>query len=319
MGTSGTPTDSSAPSTRSRAGATPSSPGGPQSEVAGIDVIDGGRTSAFTSSNQDHSATSLTIRSKGHRDVVADLSTYEKRVNPDKRNTYGVVAGGKSCAPGELDAFFMKNWGVPATYRGQVDSHPYAVAYLGDGAWAVADAGGNDILRVDRRGHVSTIAVLPPQPLKLSAGQVAALGLPSCLTDATYNFEPVPTDVERGHEGRLWVSTLPGGPESPSLGARGSVYTVIPWRHSTKRVATGFLGATNLALGHDGSVYVAELFGGKVTRLNPGRTSTVLRTARPLSIEIHDDWLYVGTLADITFDPGAPVVKSPGSITRYHL
>lgn len=292
---------------------------GPQSEVAGIDVIDGGRTFAFTSSNEDHSATSLTIRSNGRHDVVADLSKYEKRFNPDKRNTYGVVAGGKSCAPGQLDTFFMKNFGVPAKYKAQVDSHPYAVAYLGDGAWAVADAGGNDILRVDRRGHVSTIAVLPPQPLKLSAAHVAAVGAPSCLVGATYNFEPVPTDVKRGRDGRLWVSTLPGGPEDPRLGARGSVYTVNPWHHSATRVATGFLGATNLALGHDGSVYVAELFGNKVTRLHHGRTSTVLRTDRPLSIEVHGDWLYVGTLADIAFGPGGPVVKSPGSITRYHL
>ncbi|MEW1955866.1 ScyD/ScyE family protein [Terrabacter sp. NPDC080008] len=292
---------------------------GPGSEVAGIDVIQGGRTYAFTSSNEDHSATSLTIRTKGRKDVVADLSKYEKRHNPDHRNTYGVVAGGKTCAPGQLDAYFQKNFGVPATYKGHVDSHPYAVAYLGDGAWAVADAGGNDILRVDRHGHVSTIAVLPPQPVKLSAAQVAALGAPACLAGATYNFEPVPTDVERGEHGMLWVSTLPGGPEDPRLGARGSVYTVNPWRHSTKRVATGFLGATNLALGCDGSVYVAELFGNKVTRLKHGHTSTVLKTDRPLSIEVKGSWLYVGTLADVSFGPGAPVVKAPGSITRYHL
>ncbi|GAA1990694.1 ScyD/ScyE family protein [Terrabacter lapilli] len=292
---------------------------GPQSEVAGIAVIRGGNTYAFTSSNDDHSATSLTIRSKGRPDVVADLSGYEKRVNPDKRYTYGVVAGGKSCAPGELDAYFMKMGGVPATYRGQVDSHPYAVAYLGDGAWAVADAGGNDILRVDSRGHVSTIAVLPPQPVTLTAKQVAALGGPSCLAGARFNFEAVPTDVQRGEDGRLWVSTLPGGPEDPSLGARGSVYTVNPWKHSTNRVATGFLGATNLALGDDGAVYVAELFAGKVTRLNHGHRSTVVTTARPLSVEVQGDWLYVGTLADISFGPGAPTVKAPGSITRYHL
>lgn len=94
-----------------------------------------------TLSNDDHSSTSLTIRSKGRPDVVADLSGYEKKANSDKRATYGVVAGGKSCASGELDAWFMKNFQIPATYKGQVDSHPYAVAYLGDGAWAVADAG----------------------------------------------------------------------------------------------------------------------------------------------------------------------------------
>jgi hypothetical protein len=292
---------------------------GPQPEVAGIDVIQGGATYAFTSSNDDHSSTSLTIRSKGRPDVVADLSGYEKKVNPDKRTTYGIVSGGKSCAPGELDAFFMKAFQIPATYKGQVDSHPYAVAYIGDGAWAVADAGGNDILRVDRRGHVSTIAVLPPQPVTMTAEQVAAMGAPSCLAGAKYNFEPVPTDVERGQDGKLWVSTLPGGPEDPSLGARGSVYTVNPWKHSAQRMATGFLGATDLALGQDGAVYVAELFGGKVTRLNHGRTSTVVTTDRPLSIEVQGESLYVGTLADVTFGPAGPVVNVPGSITRYRL
>lgn len=293
---------------------------GPQSEVAGIDVIRGGDTYAFTSANDDHSATSLTIRSKSRPDVVADLSAYEKKVNPDKHRTYGVVAGGKSCAPGELDAWFMKNTGTPATYKGQVDSHPYAVGYLGDGAWAVADAGGNDILRVDRHGRVSTIAVMPAQPVKLTAAQVSTLGAPSCLAGATYSFEAVPTDVQRGEDGRLWVSTLPGGPEDPSLGARGSVYTVNPWRHTSNRVATGFLGATNLALGDDGAVYVAELFAGKVTRLKHGHRSTVVTTERPLSVEVQGDYLYVGTLADITFGPsGPPVIKAPGTITRYHL
>ncbi|WP_256794447.1 ScyD/ScyE family protein [Terrabacter sp. Ter38] len=292
---------------------------GPQSEVAGIDVIRGGRTYAFTSSNDDHSATTLTIRSEGRPDVVADLSGYEASANPDAHATYGVVSGGTYCAPGELDTFFQNAFQLPATYTGQVDSHPYAVTYLGDGSWAVADAGGNDILRVDRHGHVSTIAVLPPQPVTLSASQVATLGAPSCLAGATYNFEPVPTDVERGTDGRLWVTTLPGGPEDPSLGARGSVYTVNPWKHSSKRVATGFLGATNLALGHDGAVYVAELFAGKVTKLKHGRTSTVVSTDRPLSVEVKGGSLYVGTLADITFGPTGPVVNAPGSITRYRL
>jgi hypothetical protein len=64
-------------------------------------------------------------------------------------------------------------------------SHPYVVASLGRGSWAVADAGANAILKVSATGQV-------------------------------------PTDVEVGPLGQPWVSTLPGGPEDPSLGARGS-------------------------------------------------------------------------------------------------
>lgn len=36
---------------------------------------------------------------------------------------------------------------------------------------------------------------------------------------APHNFEPVPIDVEIGDDGMLYVSTLPGGPEGPELGA----------------------------------------------------------------------------------------------------
>ena len=31
-----------------------------------------------------------------------------------------------------------------------------------------------------------------------------------CLVDALYNFQAVPTDVEQGPHGRLYVTTLPG-------------------------------------------------------------------------------------------------------------
>ena len=40
----------------------------------------------------------------------------------------------------------------PATYNGIIDSHPYAVANAPDGGWYVADAAGNDILKVSAVG-----------------------------------------------------------------------------------------------------------------------------------------------------------------------
>ena len=146
---------------------------------------------------------------------------------------------------------------------------------------SVADAGGNDLLKVDKApAHISTLAVLPPQPVTVTAQQAAALGAPDCLVGETYAFEPVPTDVEVGPGGRLWVTTLPGGPEDPSLGARGSLYSVGQGGRST-RVATGFSGATNLALSGDGSAYVTELFGGKISKVNrsTGKVSTFKQLA----------------------------------------
>ena len=47
----------------------------------------------------------------------------------------------------------------PLRYTGLVDSHPYGIASLGGNAWAVADAGGNDIVGVAANGDLSTIAV----------------------------------------------------------------------------------------------------------------------------------------------------------------
>ncbi len=58
--------------------------------------------------------------------------------------------------------------------------------------------------------------------MKVTKESAAALELPDCVVGVTYAFEPVPTDVEVGKDGYLYVTTLPGGPESPALGARGS-------------------------------------------------------------------------------------------------
>lgn len=281
-------------------------------EIAGVELAPRRHTMAFTSSTA--SGTALTIRRAGRADVVADLSGYEQRVNPDGGQHYGVAGAVSPCA-----ATWLKTaTGQDAAYTGEVDSHPYQVAYLGRGAWAVADAAGNDVLRVDRRGRVSTLAVLPPQPVRITRSMAAALHAPDCVVGLTYAFEPVPTDVERGPGGGLWVTTLPGGPEDASLGARGSVYRLSS-RGAARRVATGFAGATNLAVTRRGTIFVVEHFADKVTRLRDGRRSTVLRLPRVVSVETRPGRMYVGQLGDLSFsDPKAPpTVTSPGSVRVY--
>jgi sugar lactone lactonase YvrE len=68
--------------------------------------------------------------------------------------------------------------------------------------------------------------------------------------------------------GLLYVTLLPGGPEDPSLGARGAVYSVNARTGDVAFVACGFLGATGLALGPDGTIYVAELFGNRISTVS---------------------------------------------------
>ena len=46
--------------------------------------------------------------------------------------------------------------------------------------------------------------------------------------------------VEVGPHHRLYVTTLPGGPEDPSFGARGSVYKLSDRVYHPYRIATGF-------------------------------------------------------------------------------
>lgn len=279
-------------------------------EIAGVDVTKGGRSVAYTSTSADGRSL-LTIRSAGKRDVVADLGAYESRRNPDRHVTYGVVAGGNPCA----NAVFAELSGGQATYKGIIESHPYAVAALGGGAWAVADAAGNSILRVDRSGRISTLAVAPRRALRITAAIASAVGLPECTVGVTYAFEGVPTDVEVGRKGALYFTSLPGGPEDPSLGARGAVFR-IGHHGSTSRVAAGFLGATNLALSGD-TIYVTELFGGKVTAVHGKKRWTAHSIERPLAVETNGKALYIGQMADLDFETGEPL--APGSIVKVGL
>lgn len=282
------------------------------------DIAWDGRTYAYTSANEDHSDTRLTIRTPGKRDVVARISAYEAKHNPDGRTTYGIIGGGNACA----EAILGQMTGGPATYQGQVDSNPYSVSRVGS-RWIVADAGANALFAVTDRGHVSTLAVMPRQSVTLTESMVRGLAASQgqsyddlkCLVGVRYAFEPVPTDVEQGRWGELWVSLLPGGPEDPSLGARGSVYVLAPWGGNAYKVAGGFAGATNLAIASDGTVYVAELFGGKVSKIQRGRVSTAIKVDRPLSVEVHGRDLYVGQMADLDFETGQ--VKAPGAVLRY--
>lgn len=170
--------------------------------------------------------TLLRVLPNGKRSVLADLVAYEQDNNPD----------------GE----------VP-------DSNPYGTALLPDGSRLVADAGGNDLLRVWPNGSIETVAVFPrraPQPFVL----------PSCLPVAPPFLPPpgtpipaqaVTTSVAVGPDGAYYVGLLTGFPFTRNM---ADVFRVDPVTHAV----TNFTGAidlsyiTGLAFGPDGSLYVAE-------------------------------------------------------------
>jgi hypothetical protein len=143
-----------------------------------------------------------TIRFKpnGNWDYEDDISAYEQANNPD-----GFVP----------------------------DSNPYGIL-AGPGQRVVTDAGGNDLLRVQANGGISTLAVFPARPGR--------------STDA------VPTSVALGPDGAYYVGELTGAPFDLN---NAHIYRVVPGQ-PVQTLATTFSFIIDLAWGPDGHLYVLQ-------------------------------------------------------------
>jgi len=244
---------------------------------------------AFTYANESGVSKLKLRRPDGSVRVVANLGAFEAEHNPDSGRTYGFLSLDRDCAsqlPPDVPGL--------KRYTGIVESNPYALAHAPGGGWYVVDAAGNDVLRVSRNGAIKVVYVTRPQRTVITAEAAEATGLPACTVGEPFAFEGVPTDVEVSRKGRLFVSLLPGGPESPALGARGTVVKVFPRARKSRVVASGFVAATNLALAPRHRMFVAELFANKVTRVNlrTGQKRTALRAPLPAAVEYRNGKLY---------------------------
>jgi hypothetical protein len=240
-----------------------------QTGISGAAVRHGRVAFATTGGSQAKPLTQLKLLTRsGKVRVIANLGRFEKRHNPDSGRSYGFHDLSKSCRQ-KVASQFPEDPGHGRTYHGVVDSHPYAVANAPGGGWYVAEAAGNDILRVSPEGKIHVVYLAKHQPHVVTGKQAKAAGLPGCVAGHSYAFEPVPTDVEVTRGGRLVVSQLPGGPEGPALGARGSVVKVNPRKGTGHKIGSGFAGATNVAVGPHGEVYVTQLFGNRISVIRP--------------------------------------------------
>lgn len=261
-------------------------------EIGAVDVTRGVVTYAV-SWGENEGGIVRQVRN-GRARTIGNIAAAERATNPDGGTTYGFTDLPEGC---EVPPFLQ-------AYDGIVETHPYATAVDG-GTVYVADAGANAVFRI-AGGRVTPVAALPPVEVTVPAEAAAALELPDCVVGETVALEGVPTDVEVGPDGDLYVTSLPGGPEDGSLGANGSVLRIDPATGEVTTVATGFLSTTGVAVAGNGDVYVGELFTGRISRV-PAGTSTPqpLRTQKmPAALELQGRWLWATT--NVLGAEGAP-------------
>lgn len=151
---------------------------------------------------------------------VADLGDFEAASNPAQRQ------------PGDL-----------------VDTNPDSVLARHSGGAVVADAGGNDVLSVSRRGRVRTLGVIPFSTA--GPGQPVPPGSP---------VQSVPTSVARAPHGGYYVGQLTGFP----FPVGGASVWLVRRGQAPRVVASGLTQITDLAVGEDGSLYVVEIATGSM-------------------------------------------------------
>jgi hypothetical protein len=270
-----------------------------QSEVGAVSVADGVVTFATTTGPEKTHTGRLwrKVGDSGEATLLLNTTAYEEDHNPDGRRRYGFVDISKACR--------AKAPKLLSKYTGKLDSHPYATA-AGDGVTYLADAGGNDILAITDAGAASTVASLPPTRIKITKKKQMAMHLPRCTRGGAFKAEAVPTDVEIGPDGNLYVTSLPGGPEDPALGANGRVYQVNPTTGAVTKIAGDLVSPTGIAIAPNGTAYISMLFAGVVLKVPYGGAPAPFQQIDfPADVEYANGQVYV-TRSDLMNDGSAP-------------
>ena len=146
------------------------------------------------------------------------------------------------------------------------ESNPYGVASLEDGSALVADAAGNDLLRVWPNGDIVTVARIKPRVVRVGDEFADVPDFPPPGTPIT--SEAVATSVTVGADGAYYVGELRGFPSTVGTSQvwriePDSVDAVCnpkkPDEGACTRYADGFTSIQDLAAGPDGELYVLEL------------------------------------------------------------
>jgi len=147
-----------------------------------------------------------------------------------------------------------------------VDSDPYAVLRVRDYT-LVADAAGNDVLKVDRWGHLSTFHVFP--------NIVNA----TCLAPELQQPPParpgcqfVPTSLAADEHGNVYVGGLGG-----LVPGQGRVVKLSADGKRVLKTWTGLTSVTGVAVNEHGVLYVSQLFAPEAAPVNPAIQGVLTR------------------------------------------
>jgi hypothetical protein len=178
-----------------------------------------------------------------------------------KRTGQKTVADIAAYQAKDIDPYDLEN--VPE------DSNPYGVAALDDGSALVADAAGNDLLRVLPNGKIYTVARVKPREIPVPAGLPPIPdGPPLPPAGTLIPSEAVVTSVTVGKDGYWYIGELRGFPGNPGTSQIWRVHPRAknavcdpkqPKKGWCTLYADGFTSIVALDSDKRGALYVAEL------------------------------------------------------------
>ncbi|MDZ7692257.1 MAG: ScyD/ScyE family protein [Balneolaceae bacterium] len=217
----------------------------PGSPVNGVETV--GRQSYFiTSGGLDLAAGAGVWHVTGQNaQLIGDIEAFETQNDPD--------------------AFEGPQWKDPACeedpnqgFSAGPQSNPYHLKSISGSKVLVADAAGNSLLSVEKNGNIDWVAVFTP-PVDENGDRRILFSLPGG-TDCY--VQPVPTSVDIGPDGAVYVGELTGAPAVPGWSriwriASGASNVTCP-SADCSLAFDGLTSVIELEFGPDGLLYVVE-------------------------------------------------------------
>ena len=153
------------------------------------------------------------------------------------------------------------------------ESNPFGLTVDRRGNALIADAAGNDLIKVTPSGHATTVARFDLEAVKTDHLPPEFGVFPPEIT-----AEAVPTTVTIGPDGAIYVGELKGFPFRPGTSnvwridphANGVLCSVNTPSRGCSVYRSGFTGIQDIAFGPDKKLYVLELAKGGVLAFEAG-------------------------------------------------